>query len=270
MTAVRFDYYSEADVKNTSSKLGIMYKWCNCSLRASYAGGFRAPTLKEMYMDFNMANVFMIYGNEDLKPESSQNFSLSAEYLKSRYNVTLTGYFNLVDNRITTVWDQTLGGMVYSNIAQMNISGLNADAAAKYPCGLGVRLSYAYTHVHIPKGEPYFSSTRPHTATAKIDYGKDWKNYGFDVTLSGRVLSRVTTDEYVDYENPDAGVNSTTYPAYTIWKLNLSQRVYRGIRVNATVDNLFNYRPDHYYNSTPATTGTTFSVGLSLDVDQLF
>ena len=270
MTAVRFDYYSEADVKNTSSKLGIMYKWRNCSLRASYAGGFRAPTLKEMYMDFNMANVFMIYGNEDLKPESSQNFSLSAEYLKSRYNVTLTGYFNLVDNRITTVWDQTLGGMVYSNIAQMNISGLNADAAAKYPCGLGVRLSYAYTHVHIPKGEPYFSSTRPHTATAKIDYGKDWKNYGFDVTLSGRVLSRVTTDEYVDYENPDAGVNSTTYPAYTIWKLNLSQRVYRGIHVNATVDNLFNYRPDHYYNSTPATTGTTFSVGLSLDVDQLF
>lgn len=270
MTAVRFDYYSEADVKNTSSKLGIMYKWRNCSLRASYAGGFRAPTLKEMYMDFNMANIFMIYGNEDLKPESSQNFSFSAEYLKSRYNVTLTGYFNLVDNRITTVWDQTLGGMVYSNIAQMNISGLNADAAAKYPCGLGVRLSYAYTHVHIPKGEPYFSSTRPHTATAKIDYGKDWKNYGFDVTLSGRVLSRVTTDEYVDYENPDAGVNSTTYPAYTIWKLNLSQRVYRGIRVNATVDNLFNYRPDHYYNSTPATTGTTFSVGLSLDVDQLF
>ena len=270
MTAVRFDYYSEADVKNTSSKLGIMYKWRNCSLRASYAGGFRAPTLKEMYMDFNMANVFMIYGNEDLKRESSQNFSLSAEYLKSRYNVTLTGYFNLVDNRITTVWDQTLGGMVYSNIAQMNISGLNADAAAKYPCGLGVRLSYAYTHVHIPKGEPYFSSTRPHSATAKIDYGKDWKNYGFDVTLSGRVLSRVTTDEYVDYENPDAGVNSTTYPAYTIWKLNLSQRVYRGIRVNATVDNLFNYRPDHYYNSTPATTGTTFSVGLSLDVDQLF
>ena len=270
MTAVRFDYYSEADVKNTSSKLGIMYKWRNCSLRASYAGGFRAPTLKEMYMDFNMANVFMIYGNEDLKPESNQNFSLSAEYLKSRYNVTLTGYFNLVDNRITTVWDQTLGGMVYSNIAQMNISGLNADAAAKYPCGLGVRLSYAYTHVHIPKGEPYFSSTRPHTATAKIDYGKDWKNYGFDVTLSGRVLSRVTTDEYVDYENPDAGVNSTTYPAYTIWKLNLSQRVHRGIRVNATVDNLFNYRPDHYYNSTPATTGTTFSVGLSLDVDQLF
>jgi len=270
MSSIRFDYYSEADVKNTSSKLGIMYKWRNCSLRASYAGGFRAPTLKEMYMDFNMANVFMIYGNENLKPESSQNFSLSAEYLKSRYNVTLTGYFNLVDNRITTVWDQSRNGMVYSNIAQMNIAGLNADVAAKYPCGLGVRLSYAYTHVHIPDGEPYFSSTRPHSATAKLDYGKQWKNYGFDVTLTGRVLSRVTTDEYVSYTDPDAGTTSTTYPAYTLWKLNLAQRVYRGIRVNVVVDNLFNYRPDHYYNSTPTTTGTTVSVGLSLDVDQLF
>lgn len=270
MSSIRFDYYSEADVKNTSSKLGIMYKWNNCSLRASYAGGFRAPTLKEMYMDFNMANIFMIYGNEDLKPESSQNFSLSAEYLKSRYNVTVTGYFNLVDNRITTVWDETQNGMVYSNISQMNIAGVDVDVATKYPCGLGVRFSYAYTHVHIPTDEPYFSSTRPHTATAKVDYGKDWKNYGFDLTLSGRVLSQVTTDEYINYSDPTAGTTSTTYPAYTIWKLNVSQRVYKGIRVNVIVDNLFNYRPDHYYNSTPATTGTTVSVGLSLDVDKLF
>ena len=36
--------------------------------------------------------------------------------------------------------------------------------------------------------------------------------------------------------------------------------MYRGIRVNVVVDNLFNYRPDHYYNSTPTTTGTTVSV----------
>ena len=74
----------------------------------------------------------------------------------------------------------------------------------------------------------------------------------------------------MSYTDPDAGTTSTTYPAYTLWKLNLAQRVYRGIRVNVVVDNLFNYRPDHYYNSTPTTTGTTVSVGLSLDVDQLF
>ncbi len=37
-------------------------------------------------MVFNMANMMMIYGNPDLKSETSHNFSLSAEYTKNRYN----------------------------------------------------------------------------------------------------------------------------------------------------------------------------------------
>ena len=268
LASVRYDYFSEAKTQNISPKLSLMYKLGNCSLRGSYAGGFRAPTLKEMYMDFNMANIFMIYGNPDLKPERSQNFSVSAEYMKSRYSMTLTGYFNLVDNRINTAWNQAMNGMVYTNMKRMNISGLDANVSAKYPCGLGVKLSYAFTHEHVKYGQPYTSSTRPHTATARLDYGKDWKNYGFSVALNGRVLSKVTTDEYVS-ENSYESTEAVTYPAYTIWKLNVSQKVYKGVNVILTVDNLFNYRPEHYYNNTPSTTGTTFCAGISLDIDKL-
>lgn len=268
LASVRYDYFSEAKTQNVSPKLSLMYKLGNCSLRGSYAGGFRAPTLKEMYMDFNMANIFMIYGNPDLKPERSQNFSVSAEYMKSRYNMTVTGYFNLVDNRINTAWNQAMNGMVYTNMKRMNIAGLDANVSAKYPCGLGVKLSYAFTHEHVKYGQPYTSSTRPHTATARFDYGKDWKNYGFNVALNGRILSKVTTDEYVS-ENFYESTEAVTYPAYTIWKLNVSQKVHKGVNVILTVDNLFNYRPDHYYNNTPSTTGTTFCAGLSLDLDKL-
>ena len=46
MTAVRFDYYSEADVKNTSSKLGIMYKWRNCSLCTNGATARCVPRMQ--------------------------------------------------------------------------------------------------------------------------------------------------------------------------------------------------------------------------------
>lgn len=46
-----------------------MYKLRNCSLRGSYAVGFRAPTLKEMYSAFDMGSIWWIYGNEHLKPE---------------------------------------------------------------------------------------------------------------------------------------------------------------------------------------------------------
>lgn len=48
IAGLRFDYFSEAKLSHFSPKLGLMYKLGNCSLRGSYAGGFRAPTLKEM------------------------------------------------------------------------------------------------------------------------------------------------------------------------------------------------------------------------------
>lgn len=269
-TSLRYDYFSEAKAQNFSPKLGLMYKLGNCSLRGSYAVGFRAPTLKEMYMNFDMASIFMIYGNKNLKSETSQNFSLSAEYIKSRYNFTVSGYYNIVDNRIGTAWDNSLGGMVYTNIAKIDIAGLNVDASAKYPCGVGIRLSYAYTYEHVKDGGINSSGTRPHSATLNLEYGKDWKHYGFDVVLNGRVLSETEVSQYINMASPDAGTYRTEYPAYTIWKLNVSQRVWKGVSVNLTVDNLLNYRPSYYYSSTPSTTGTTLAVGVSLDVDKFF
>lgn len=269
IAGLRYDYYSDADVNHVSPKLGLMYKVGNCSLRGSYAGGFRAPTLKEMYMNFDMASIFMIYGNPDLKAETSHNLSLSAEYSKGRYNLTVTGFYNMVDNRITTAWNQELKGMLYTNISQVKISGVDANASVKYPCGISGRISYAYTHEHIKKGEPFVSQTRPHTATARIEYDKKWKDYAFNLALNGRFLSKVNTEEYTS--NTSYGeTEKKTYPSYMIWKLSLSQKIGKGVNVTVAVDNLFNYVPSYYYNNSPSTTGTTVSAGLSVDIDRFF
>lgn len=269
ITGLRFDYYSDAGINHVSPKLGLMYKIGNCSLRGSYAGGFRAPTLKEMYMNFDMASIFMIYGNPDLKAETSHNFSLSAEYTKGRYNLTVTGFYNMVDNRITAAWSDALKGQVYTNISNIDIAGAEANASVKYPCGLGARLSYAYTHEHIKKKEPVISQTRPHTATARLEYDKKWKNYAFNIALNGRFLSKVNTEEYTSNTSYEE-TQKVTYPSYMIWKLTLSQKIWKGMNLTLAVDNLFDYVPSHYYNNSPSTTGTTVSAGLSLDIDQLF
>ena len=268
IAGLRFDYFSEAKLSHLSPKLGLMYKLGNCSLRGSYAGGFRAPTLKEMYMNFYMGNIFMIYGNPDLKPESSHNLSLSAEYMKGNHNLTVSGFYNIVDNRITTAWNQALGGQVYTNMSRLQVMGVDANASGKYRCGISWRLSYAYTYEHIKKGEPMLSATRPHTATARIAYDKDWNNYGLSVALTGRYLSKLTTDVYTEMTSYEQ-TEKQTYPGYTIWKLSFAQRVWKGINITLVVDNLFNYRPDYYYSNSPSTTGTTFSVGLSLDIEQM-
>lgn len=269
IAGIRYDYFSESSLQHVSPRLSAMYKWRRWAFRGCYAGGFRAPTLKEMYMDFDMAGIFMIYGNPDLKPESSQNFQISAEYTRGLFNLNIGGFCNLVDNRMTTAWNQALNGMVYTNIRRVIIGGIDAGLAYKTNWGGGAKLNYMYTREKVKHGDPYSSSTRPHTATIMLDYTHRWKNYGFTVALNGRVLSPVTVDEFTSstsYEETE----SVRYPGYTMWKLNISQSVWKGIDINFLIDNLFNYVPKYNYSSTPSTTGISLSVGASINIDAMF
>ncbi|MBD5347584.1 MAG: TonB-dependent receptor [Bacteroides sp.] len=266
----RYDYFSEADMKHMSSRVNIMYRLNRFNIRGSYAGGFRAPTLKEMYMNFDMASIFMIYGNPYLQPEVSNNFQLSGEYTRGLLNANLGTFCNLVDNRITTVWNKALSGMQYTNIGHVTISGIDANVSWRTAFGLGTRLSYIYTYEHVRKGEPYTSSTRPHTATVRFDYSHQWREgYVLSVALNGRVLSDVTVDEFTSLTSYEE-TERVKYPGYTMWKLNMTHSFWKGIDVILTVDNLFNYVPKYNYSSTPSTTGISFNVGVSLDIDKMF
>ncbi len=273
LMGVRYDYFSNANSNSVTGKMAAMYNTKYCSLRLNYAGGFRAPTLKEMYMQYDMASIFMIYGNKDLKPERSHNFSFSAEHThRSSYiqcNFTATAYCNYVSDRITTSWDQSLYGMRYVNMANLHILGVDATAMLNTNIGVDVKLSYTYTDEHIKDGEPEISSTRPHTGVVRISYNRQWSNYGFNISLNGRLLSSVIVDEYTsvtDYRS----TTSVEYDGYTIWKLTLQQHIWKGINLTFTTDNIFNYTPDVYYNNSPSTTGTTCAIGISVDVDKMY
>ena len=105
--SVRYDYFSASSQQALTERLAVVYKFPWATLRANYASGFRAPTLKEMYMHFDMGNMgYMLRGNPDLKPEKSNNFNVAIErtnrirnsgFLDGRYNFTLMGYCNVFD-----------------------------------------------------------------------------------------------------------------------------------------------------------------------------
>nr|DAZ65438.1 MAG TPA: TonB dependent receptor [Caudoviricetes sp.] len=57
--------------------------------------------------------------------------------------------------------------------------------------------------------------------------------------------------------------------SYQLWKFTLQQRFLDAVNLNFTVDNLFDYTPEKYYWSSAMTTGRTFSVGLSVDIDRI-
>lgn len=113
------------------------------------------------------------------------------------------------------------------------------------------------------------SSTRPHTATARLSYDKSWNRYMINIALTARFMSKMTADVYTDITSYEETVEQT-YPAYSIWKLGVTQQFIEGIDLSIMIDNLFNYRPDYYHFNSPSTTGTTLSVGLSVDFEQLY
>ena len=275
VASVRHDWYSASKENATTARLALMGKWTGFSVRANYAGGFRAPTLKEMYMAFDMAGMQMIYGNPDLKAEKSHNFNLAFEhtgrvkaagFFGGQYSLTLTGYYNRYTRRITTedYADFVPGegqpdvASRYCNEDGVKVSGIDFSAQYRSDMGLGAKVDYSFLHVGGRSVDSQFSQPRPHSATWRIDYDRQFCSfYRLNVALSGRYLSTPDTER----EKHDR--------AYQLWKFTLQQRLWDAVNVNFTIDNLFCYRPEKYYWSSAMTTGRTYTIGLSIDVDRL-
>ncbi len=241
------------------------------TFRANYASGFRAPTLKEMFMHFDMGNMgYMIIGNPDLKPEKSHNFNLAAErtnrirnrgILDGRYNFTLVGYCNVFDKRITTIDGGDYEGMpsaLYWNEDGVTVWGVDASLAHIFDWGMTLKLNYSWMHETGNVIYSQFSQPRSHSLTWRVGYNHRFSpHYALDAALSGRCQGK-----------PQSGDTSVDH-GYTIWKLMLQHHIWRGLHLNMAIDNLFNYKPKSYYYFSPLTTGTSFSIGISVDIDKI-
>lgn len=96
-------------------------------LRASYARGFRAPALRELYFFFFDAS-HSITGNRDLKAEYSNSFtgSLSWQAITTgpvKLNFTATGFYNNFDNMIDIGYLRNSDTATYINIKKFKTTG---------------------------------------------------------------------------------------------------------------------------------------------------
>ena len=282
--AVRYDYFSDGNDSHVTPKFNVCYKpRRNLALRAGYGMGFRAPTLKEKYYDFNMSGIWIVEGNANLKSEVSHNVNLTAEYTKGHYNFTASVYYNKVKNKLATSApyfkdaDDKLPYLPYANFDNYSVCGGEIGAQAKWNNGFGARLTYAYTKEQLAKDKNgntinnQYIPAREHALNARVDFDRQLtKTYGLNIALQGRVLSGVENVEYKDYYDVSKGTISVGYPAYTIWKLSVVQRVGKAVKVNVALDNLFGYKPKYYYLNSPITDGINLQIGMSIDIDKIF
>jgi outer membrane receptor for ferrienterochelin and colicins len=176
------------------------------------------------------------------------------------------GYCNIFDKRITTMdYDymdsqtrEALPGALYCNKDGITVWGVDLSVGHVWDCGVSMKFNYSWMH---ETGNVYFSQfsqPRSHSMTWRLGYDHRFSRfYALDAALSGRCLGK-----------PQSG-RTDVDQGYTIWKLMLQHHLWRGIHLNTAIDNLFNYKPKSYYYASPLTTGTSFSIGLSVDVSLL-
>lgn len=282
--AMRYDHFSEGKNSRFTPKLSARYQPKeNLNLRFGYGMGFRAPSLKERYYNFDMAGIWIVNGNPNLKAEVSHNFNVSADYTKGNYNITASAYYNDVENKLTTGiphYAQAESKQLYLdyiNLDNYSVYGGDVTIQARWDNGFSARLAYAYTNERIPHDKDgnninnQYIPARHHSLTARADWDKQFtRRYGLRLSINGRFLSSVKNEAYVNYYDITKGVNTVRYPAYTLWKLSVVQRFGTAFKLTLAADNLLNYRPKYYYFNSPMTEGFTFMSTFSLDVERLF
>lgn len=163
----------------------------NMQLRGSYTQGFRAPSLKELYLSFIDQNHY-ITGTPGLKAETSHHMQVSASYQAYEKQADylqfiVTGYYNDVRNGIMLVPvypdDPTSIEYVYGNLFRQRntIASLQVDGQLK---NFHFQLGYSRNFTVAEKG--YYNGFNTGEATATIQYA--WKKQGINFNIINKFL----------------------------------------------------------------------------------
>lgn len=269
VTGLRYDYHSQFK-GHLTPRVALMYRPLQkLTVRGGYSGGFRSPTLKELYTNWfhPYGGGFQIIGNKDMKAEISNNFNMSVEARPGKTVLTAMAQYSLIKNKISSVWlDKDT--IQYRNMGDARILSLEFTVSQSIGKDLSLKGTYAYVKDNLGKQ----STTRPHTATFRLDYTASFihRRYAPTVSLSGKyfgpmyIYGSATADE-----DDDSGVNvpvegsyKVFYEGYMIWRLSINIPLPYNLSINAGINNLFGYKPkfSSFYSS--ISPGRTFYVGL--------
>jgi outer membrane receptor for ferrienterochelin and colicins len=243
--------------------------------RASYAKGFRAPSLKQLYLEF-IDNNHHVYGNENLKAETSKsaNLSLGYSFFHNRHslNAQVDLFYNSINNAIKLAIDQTQPGHgMYFNVNGAYITqGVEATVSYRFSPFLELSTGMINCGRSLFADEKHFEYSTDWMATATFNVQK----YGLQMAVFYKY-----TDDYLDFvgtydENGQLnGVSQQFMSGYNTLDLTVTKNfIQEKLAIYTGVKNLFDVTLVNSFGSTDphspgsgegvAGYGRTFFIGL--------
>ena len=264
---------------------GLFYHIGDFRLRASYAGGYRTPTLSQLFAtDQAKTNARYTLSNPDLKPEKNGFWNVNAEYSNNWMSISLSGYINNIKNMINyrTLTQSEIDGDSHltslyeegwttirqrDNIDEASLKGVNANVKFILPAGFSLSGGYSYTdskaktktldaktQVYTVTETPVDKSVRD-VANVNVTWNHSWGDYYLNININGHIQGQRYSSTY-GYA-----------PKYQQWDLNTRHTFilqHFTLEPCLGVENLFNQRDTTPWNSNFSTISPGRSVYVSL------
>lgn len=262
-------------------KLTAMVKAGDVRLRAQWGQGFKTPTPKELHYRYvrEMSGTYLYLGNTDLKPQTSNYLSLGAEYSRSGFSATVTGHYNSLDDMITLVtipnYDaptdlyvqyQPVKTRMYMNLDEAKTYGVDVSLRYRLAGGWAFGVNYSYLDTDANLYDSTHEKMRNVTIDGMAHHKANWyatwnRQLTDDYSLGAGLYGRMSSKRYYQTNGDGKG--------YQIWRATTSHELRRGkttYRLEAGVDNIFNYVDRTYHGLHLGTTSPGTTVYLSLGI----
>ena len=188
-------------------------------IKFAYGKGFRAPSLKELYLDFNDSR-HEVFGDSTLISEASHSFT--ASYVKfytagkAQMSTTVDGFYNNIDNKIELIITGPIQAK-YGNIGKYQSVGGDISQKILYE-DFGLNASFNYTGVYNgvegSKKEFFFSPQ------VVLNPTYVWKKHNLSANLFFNYFGEVSRV----FSNTDsANVNVQEQDAYAMFDFTLNK-----------------------------------------------
>jgi outer membrane receptor protein involved in Fe transport len=225
---VRLDWWSNADgfnravqlanLKTTATSLGLHREtaWSPrlgavydlgplWQLTASAYGGFRAPTLNELYRSFRLGNVLTL-ANEELRAEHIHGGEAGIRYVRRRFLLGASAFQESVDDPVANVTQATTATLITrqrENLGALRARGVDADLLFLLS-HIQMRAGYEYVHSVVSSFSinpvlvgKYVPQVPAHTATVSASYSAP---HNWTLVALGRAATRQFDDDLNQFE----------------------------------------------------------------------